>query len=100
MSKKYFITHDRDICIGCSACASCHPAFWKMDDKDGKSNIKNDKVKTTKTGNGEEEKCGSLEKPLDFDFEENLESAESCPVNCIHITKIDETKNKKENEIT
>lgn len=84
--KKYRIVHERDICIGCSACASVCPKYWEMD-KDGKSNIKGH----TKTGNGEEEILGTKQNPLAIDFESNLEAAESCPVNCIHIfeTKLD-----------
>lgn len=78
--KKYRIVHDRDICIGCSACASVCPKYWIMEE-DGKSSI----VGHEKTGNGEEEILGRKEKLLDKDFECNLDAAESCPVNCIHL---------------
>ena len=89
--KKYKIIHDRDICIGCSACASVCPKYWVMD-SDGKSSI----VGHTKTGNGEEEILGTNESPLDVDFEANMDAAESCPVNCIHIHEVDENNNDKE----
>ena len=85
MSKKYKIEHDRDICIGCSACASVCPKYWYME-SDGKSSI----YGHVKTGNGEEEILGTSEKPLEEDFECNLDAAESCPVNCIHIKEIKE----------
>ncbi len=78
--KKYKIIHDRDTCIGCSACASVCPKYWVMD-SDGKSDI----VSSKKTGNGEEEILDNLSE----DFEDNMEAAESCPVNCIHIFKDD-----------
>ena len=57
--KKYNIIHDRDICIGCSACASVCPKHWIME-PDGKSSI----VNHVKSGNGEEELLGSNDDPL------------------------------------
>ncbi len=79
VEKKYKIVHDRDICIGCAACASVCPKYWVME-SDGKSNI----IGARKTGRGEEETIG----PLDVDFQSNMEAAESCPVNCIHVLEI------------
>lgn len=90
MVKKYKIVHDRDICIGCSACASVCPKYWYME-SDGKSNIYN----AVKSGRGEEELLGSNEAPLEVDFEGNMDAAESCPVNCIHIHEVDEKGNDK-----
>ena len=90
-NKKYKIVHDRDICIGCSACASVCPKYWIMED-DGKSSI----VGHEKTGNGEEEVLGTNETPLDVDFESNMDAAESCPVNCIHIKEINDDKSEKD----
>ncbi len=83
MAEKYKIVHDRDICIGCSACASVCPKYWYME-SDGKSNIHG----ATKTGNGEEEILGTNENPLTEDYESNIDAAESCPVNCIHVHKV------------
>ena len=91
MSKKYKIIHDRDICIGCSACASVCPKYWFME-SDGKSSI----MGHNKTGNGEEEVLGTLENPLIEDFESNMDAAESCPVNCIHINEIKENNSEEE----
>ena len=114
--KKYYIRHDRDICIGCQACANICPKFWKMDDKDGKSNVIVDLDETTqkyhkygdkidtdfiyakKTGNGEEELFGDENNVLDTDYELNKEAGECCPVNCIHIEEVQEKKVKKEKE--
>jgi len=70
---KYKIIHDRPNCIGCAACASVCPKYWKMED-DGKSSIIGGK------NEGEQE---FLE--LESDFDCNMEAAESCPVNVIHI---------------
>lgn len=80
MTKNYKIVHDRDVCIGCSACASVCPKYWTMN-TDGKSDI----VDAINTGNGEEELLDNLTE----DFEDNMDAAESCPVNCIHIHDID-----------
>lgn len=91
MSKKYKIVHDRDICIGCSACASVCPKYWEMND-DGKSDL----IGHTKTGNGEEEILGTNSEPLIEDFNDNMDAAECCPVNCIHVHEIDENGNDKE----
>jgi ferredoxin len=85
--KKYKIVHDRDICIGCSACASVCPKYWEME-SDGKSSI----IGHTKTGNGEEEVLG----PLSEDFDDNMDAAESCPVNCIHIKEITDSGEEKD----
>lgn len=83
MVEKYKIVHDRDVCIGCAACASVCPSYWEMKD-DGKSSI----IGGEHTGNGEEEIKGTNDAPLTEDFESNNEAAESCPVNCIHIHEV------------
>jgi ferredoxin len=57
------IEHDRANCIGCGACTAVCPDNWEMA-KDGKSKAKN--------SSPEEMGC-------------NLEAAEACPVNVIHI---------------
>lgn len=81
MVNNYKIVHDRNICIGCAACASVCPNYWEMKD-DGKSSI----VGGEATGNGEEEMKG----PLTENYDCNNEAAESCPVNCIHIFEVKE----------
>ncbi|MBI5398608.1 ferredoxin [Candidatus Woesearchaeota archaeon] len=74
---KFKIEHDRPACIGCGACAAVAPEFWYMHD-DGKSDIKGAKA----TKKGDEIILEELE--LD-DLKNNMEAAEVCPVNCIHI---------------
>lgn len=87
-NKKYKIEHDRDSCIGCSACASVCPKYWIME-SDGKSSIVNG-IKV-----GDNQILGSVDEPLEIDFEDNMDAAESCPVNCIHLYEImDEKENK------
>ncbi|MBN2368679.1 ferredoxin [Candidatus Woesearchaeota archaeon] len=75
--------HNRPECIGCGACAVIAPDFWEMND-DGKSDI----VDGKDMPNGWQEK---IIQEKDFDL--NLEAAESCPVEVIHI--IDNETNKK-----
>lgn len=79
MVEKYRIEHIREECIGCAACASVCPKYWKMTD-DGKSSIIG----------AEEVDFGEKLGPLTSDFDCNNEAAESCPVNCIHIFEIKE----------
>lgn len=62
------ITHDRDVCIGCGACAAVCPDYWEMGD-DGKSDLKGAKKDALEL---KEAGC-------------NTEAAQGCPVNCIHI---------------
>lgn len=97
-NKKFTIKHDRDICIGCSACHNVCDKYWGMSDKDGKSNLlkgnSNSEVKKNEEGF---EVLGSCENPVEKDFDLNLEAAESCPVNCIHVYEVDE--DKKENKL-
>lgn len=89
-NKKYMIEHDRETCIGCSACASVCPKYWTMA-TDGKSNLEGH----TEEANGNQT-LGTIEKPIEIDFDSNMDAAESCPVNCIHISEIkeDKTENK------
>ena len=88
MAEKYKIVHDRDACIGCGACASVCPARWEMAE-DGKSRLKDAKKLEDGT-----EVLGSNENPLDVEFNCNNEAAESCPVNCIHIYKVNDDKSE------
>jgi len=57
------IEHDRVNCIGCGACAAVCPDNWEMA-KDGKSKAKKSSLK---------------------DIGCNMDAAEACPVNVIHI---------------
>jgi len=77
--KKYKLEHDRPNCIGCGACVAVAPDHWEMHD-DGKSDII--KCKSRKED-------GWQEKDIEEkDFKENMEAAESCPVNVIHLKKL------------
>ncbi len=72
--KRYTIEYDREGCIGAGACAAVCPENWFME-ADNKANLKNKEV-----AEGEE-------------FEKNLQAAQVCPVNVIHI--IDKQTGKK-----
>ncbi|MBN2478011.1 ferredoxin [Candidatus Micrarchaeota archaeon] len=62
------ITLDRDACIGCGSCTAVCPKYWEMGD-DGKTTLKGSKDNVLEI---EEAEC-------------NMDAAQSCPVNCIHI---------------
>ena len=73
--------YDRENCIGCGSCVALDSKNWKMQ-SDGRSKLLD----------SEETKEDLFEKEfLDKDFENNLEIAQACPVNTIHIEK----ENKK-----
>jgi ferredoxin len=76
---KIKIEHDRSNCIGCGACASICPSRWYMN-KDTKADL----IDSTKVDGWEHLDISSDE------FKTNLECAEFCPVNVIHIIKDDE----------
>ena len=80
---KFKLEHNRPDCIGCGACAAVAPEFCEMHD-DGKSDI----VKGIHRDDGWQE-LGVEEK----DKELNMEAADVCPVNVIHLTNL-ETKEK------
>ena len=69
------VIHERNICIGCGACAAVCPKYWEMAD-DGKSDLIGGKHE------------GDIQVIEDTKDEEcNMEAATSCPVNCIHVEK-------------
>ncbi len=70
---KYKIIQNRDECIGCSACVAVAPKSWEMKD-DNKAFLKGSKKNPNEIYTLETD-----------DLEKNLDAAESCPVNCIHI---------------
>ena len=71
------IIHDRANCIGCRACEVVAPAFWKVEADN----------KATLTG-GKSTPDGKAELDADDkDYELNLNAAQSCPVNVIHLVK-------------
>jgi len=77
--KKYKIKHNRPDCIGCNACANLVPEFWEMSDVDGQADVIGAKYLT----NGWQE----LEIDEEY-FDKNMDAAESCPVNVIHLVNI------------
>lgn len=85
MTNNFRVEHIKDECIGCAACASVCPEYWKMTE-DGKSSIIG----------GKKESFGESLGPQTEGFDCNKEAAESCPVNCIHIYEIkdDGSENK------
>ena len=72
---QFTIIHDRKDCIGCTACELAAPENWVMEEED--CGLKSKPKKT---------KIGEAEFPI------NLEAAQICPVNVIHIH---DSKNKK-----
>lgn len=78
--KKLEILHNRPDCIGCGACAAIFPDTWKMN-QDGKADV---------IGSDLDDKGWEHKNFEEKDFELNMECAQSCPVNVIHIKKDDE----------
>jgi ferredoxin len=79
---KYKITHEREKCIGCGSCVAIAPLFWEMGG-DNKSMLKRSR-KVDK----------NFELEIDEkDFKSNMDAANACPVNVIHI--IEKATNKK-----
>lgn len=72
MGKRYRIVYNRDECIGAFACLAADPDTWVQNE---------DKADLV---DGKKEKGETYTKELD-DLGNNLEAAQSCPVNCIHI---------------
>ena len=70
------VVHDIDVCISCGACAAVADRLWEMDQTSGKAVLKGGKKLE---GNMTEKEFEDKDMP---DFKA---SAESCPVNCIHI---------------
>jgi len=70
------IIHERQKCIGCGSCAALCPKYWEMDE-DGKARLLNSKKNPeTKNDELEVQEIGC-----------NLQAAESCPVQIIHLVK-------------
>lgn len=76
---QFKIIHDRPNCIGCTACASVCPKFWKMNDGDGKSDLIGATVLKDETTELLVDKKTA---------DENQEAAQVCPVNVIHIQEL------------
>ena len=77
MKCEFFL--EREGCIGSGACAAIDPDNWEMN-KDGKADLK-------------ESQSENKEQKKEFDkkdLKKNMETAQSCPVNVIHIKKDEE----------
>ena len=80
---KYTISHFKEQCISCGACAAITPEFWEMDE------------------NGLAELKGSVQQGDHFELEINTEEARAmnqeaadvCPVNIIHVKEKKDEKN-------
>ena len=84
IGKRYRVEYDREGCIGAAACMAVMPKRWLIVD-DGKADL---------LGATRDEK--NLKHTLvidDTELEHMKESAESCPVNVIHI--IDEATDER-----
>ena len=78
----FLLEQDKLNCIGCGACVAVAPDFWVFDN-DGKVSIIDGKVRDD----------GWLEKIIEKkDVKQNVEAAESCPVNIIHLKSLKDDK--------
>ena len=66
------VIHERNLCVGCGACAAVCPKFWEMGG-DGKSHLKG----ATTSG---ESHILMVEDPAC-----NKDAANACPVKCIKV---------------
>lgn len=72
---KQKLFHFRNDCIGCGNCAEYAPAYWELDENDGKANLI-----------GAQKKKEIFTKEIEFGEEEaNIGAADSCPVNVIQV---------------
>ena len=71
---KWQIIHEHDKCIGCGACAAIEPKHWVMEGD--KAHL----MDSRKEGTNEVKEVTELEG--------NQEAADSCPVPCIFVKKI------------
>jgi len=71
------IFHYRKKCIGCFYCVEIAPERWKMNENDGKSDLIDSK----------NNKGIFMVEVQDWEYEQNQQAANSCPVNCIKVEK-------------
>jgi ferredoxin len=77
--KQYKIIYHKDECIGAFACVAAEPNHWEQ------NGAKADLI------DYDEETDETYIKYVD-DIGNNLEAAQSCPVNCIHIVDLENDK--------
>jgi len=83
MGKKYRVELDREACIGAAACVAVDPDNWTIVE-DGKVDLKDSK---------KDNKTGFFVREIDeSELKKWMESAESCPVNVIHIIDLETGK--------
>ena len=70
---KFKVEFDRENCIGAAACAAVNPDNWTIRMQDGKADMKTAEIDESQ-------------------LHVNMEAAQACPVNVIHI--FDETGKK------
>ncbi len=79
---KIKIEHQKELCIGCGACAAIDPDNWEMEGD--KSHLKG--AQKEEGPNGTQEFKIVEESELGG----NQEAADACPVPCIFIKKVEE----------
>ena len=72
------VIHEKELCIGCGACASVCEKFWRLG-SEGKAELKGSKI----VGKNNELAV------KDMDLACNKTAADTCPVNCIHVFEKD-----------
>ncbi|RMD58232.1 hypothetical protein D6825_01595 [Candidatus Woesearchaeota archaeon] len=91
MGKRYKIVFEKKACIGAAACAAVAPEYWEMQE-DGKAHL----IGSSTDEDGreilviDEEHLGEKLKAA---LDENVEAAQVCPVQVIHV--YDEESGKK-----
>ncbi len=78
--KRYKLVYEREGCIGAAACVAAYPDRWSLAD-DGKADLKDGKVL-------EDNAVQELEF-TEEEFQKMMDSAQSCPVNVIHIIDLE-----------
>ncbi len=80
---KYKIIYDRDVCIGAASCIAVHPERWQLDPENKAILIEGKKT----------DKPNIFEREIDDStFQQDMDAAKSCPVNCIHIIELKTNK--------
>lgn len=77
---KYKVIHYKKDCISCAACAVACPKFWEMDEE-GMAHLKGSK----EVGDHDE-----LIVEDEGDVASNKEVAEMCPIEIVHVKKVEE----------
>ena len=78
--KRYKIVYDREGCIGAAACVAAYPERWTLAD-DGKADLKD--------GKPNDDNTEQILEITEEEFQKMMDSAQSCPVNVIHIIDLE-----------